>query len=126
MSASNFTGVTPTLVTPYAPSFNVITTQSESMLKNYLNLSGSSPVYRYSLKFTNVSDDDHAVILSHWIESKGGAEPFLWETVPPYIDGDFDGVADGTSMLGHWVPRSFKQKPNAYSWDITLKFEAVV
>jgi len=126
MAISALTGVTPTLVTPEAPKFNVVVSQSESMIKNYMNLSGSSPVYRYALKFVNISDDDHTLLLSHWIESKGGTESFSWETVPPYIDGDFDGVPDGETMVGNWVPGSFKHTPNPYSLNVTLKFEALV
>jgi len=125
MAASSLTGVTPTLCNPDLPKYNVLVTQSESMLKNYINLSGSSPTFVFRLKFKNVSDADHDLLLSHWMETKGGAESFTWKTVPPYIDGNHDGVADGENMTGHWVHKSFKHKPNPHSWDVDLKFEAI-
>lgn len=124
--ASDFTTPLPTWVIPKEPSYHLVVTESESQKKNFMNFSGSTPVYQYELEWKNITDDQYATILTHFQSTYGGYDSFLWDCVPSYIDGDHDGIADGTSMTGRWIKGSFDAKPEAHSWNVSLDFEEEV
>lgn len=118
-----FSGVTPTWVIPYELEFHTIITQSETQKKNYQNLSGSTPVCRYKLKWTNLSDANFGILSAHYYARKGSGTSFQWKSVPAYIDTNHDGTPDGSDMYGRWIQGSFKFQPNAHSWDAEIDFE---
>ena len=124
--AAAFSGVTPTWVVPYAPEFHTIVTQAESMRKCYANLSGSSPMYRYKLKWTEMTDGEFWQLHHHYYGCLGGYDSFIWKDVPSYIDADHDGTPDGDDMTGRWVEGSFKFSPNPRSWNAEVDFEEEV
>ena len=126
MSVAKITTVTPTWCYPMEPQFHNIITPSENQKKSYLNLSGSSPVYRYKLVFEGLSDDDFWFLHNHFCSAKGGYDTFDWCTVPSYIDADHDGTADGGNLTGRWVDGSFRFTPQPNSWDVEIVFEEEV
>ena len=114
----NFTSPTPTWVFPIAEDYNVITTQSETMKKEYLLLS-ATPVIQYRLVWTGISDGNFATILAHWRGVSGTFSSFTWKCVPSYIDAG-DGL--GSGVTGRWINKP-RWQPNSYSWDVEMEFE---
>jgi len=123
--AAAFT-VTPTWVHPTEPEFHTITTLSENQKKNYIDLSGSTPVLKYKLLFEGLSDTDFWTLYNHYYSAKGGYDSFVWSSVPSYIDTDQDGTPDGSNITGRWVTGSFRFKPKANSWEAEIEFEKEV
>jgi len=127
MAAANFgSGVTPTWVTPLEPEFHNIITPMESMKKNYMNVSGSTPVFRYKLVWNSMTDAKFWALYNHFYSAKGGYDSFLWTSVPAYIDANHDGTADGADMTGRWVAGSFKFQLDPKSWKAEIIFEEKV
>jgi len=121
MAASDFTLV-PTLVVPDEPEFNNLETPSESMKKNYLNLS-STPILRYKLIFEGMSNTNFWALHKHVYDRYVGYDSFSWQSVPAYIDTDMDGTPDGSNLTGRWVKDTFKFDPGPDSWDAEIVFE---
>jgi len=120
--ASDFT-LTPTAVVPVTPVFNTIISQSESMKKQYQNLSGNA-VFRYKLTFNALSETDFWTLYNHYHSCKGEYDSFSWTSVPSYIDTDQDGTPDGSNMTGHWVTNSLTFQPLAVGlWQAEIIFE---
>ena len=109
---------TPTWVYPILEQYNVITTQSENMKKEYL-LSSVTPQVQFRLVWTGMTDASFAGILAHWRGVSGTYAAFNWTCVPSYIDGG-DGL--GASMEGRWMG-SPRYVPKSKSWDVELIFE---
>ena len=115
----------PTWVDVLEPKYPNIITQSENYKKDYQNLD-PDPLERFRLKFLGLSDADAKSIYDHYKGEKGGYSSFAWKNayIPDYI---ISHLALGTNDLtGHWVEGSFRQTPNAYSWDIEIEFEKAV
>lgn len=111
-------GVTPTWVMPTEESFNVITTESENLKKEYYLLS-STPRRQYTLKFDGLSDANFATVLDFYRDVSGQYMEFNWNTVPLYING---GAGAGVTMAGRWVDKP-KWTPESNSWNVELIFE---
>lgn len=115
---ANFT-LTPNEVIPLEPEYHTIITPSEAMKKEYLNIS-TTPIERYQLNFSKLSNTDKELLLTHFKDNSGGYYPFSWTSVPSYIGG-------GTSMTGRWVIGSLKMSPvwRKY-WACQITFEKAV
>lgn len=114
----NLPDVTPTWVIPMEESYNVIKTQSETLIKTF-DLMSVTPIVKFRLQWRGVTDGDFAAILQHYRDVSGTFAAFTWDCVPTYIDGG-DGL--GVSMTGRWAGKpSFK--PKARSWDLEMVFE---
>ena len=124
MAADDFTLV-PTWVMPLAPEFHNIITQSESMKKNYQNLS-SDGLMKYKLVFEKLGDTNFWLLHNHYYDRLGGYDSFLWKSVPAWIDTDQDDLVDGTDMTGRWVEGSFQFQPESRSWSAEIVFEKVI
>jgi len=124
MAADDFTLI-PTWVIPFAPEFHNIITQSESMKKNYQNLS-SNPVMKFKLIFEKLGDTNFWTLHNHYYGRYGGYDSFSWQSVPSYIDTNQDGTPDGTDMTGRWVEGSFQFQPESRSWSAEIVFEKVI
>ena len=119
--AANFSGVTPTLVTPLGPEFKNLITPGTGK-KQYQNLD-PNPVMKYKLEWTMMSNANFWTLYNHVYSCKGGFDSFSWKSVPLYIDTNQDSVEDGADLTGRWVEGTFKFKPNAKSWDAEIVFE---
>lgn len=119
-------GVTPTWVTPLEPMFHNIVTESESQKKNFMNFSGSTPIFRYRLQWTNLSDTKFWTLHKHYYDQKGGYSKFVWKDVPTYIDTDMNGTVDGSDITVRYVDGSFSFKPNAKTWNAEVVVEKEV
>ena len=126
MAAGNFTGVTPQWVEPFEPQSHTIVSQMESMKKQYVNLSGSSILYQYKLRWINMPDGDFWTLYNHFIAAKAGFQEFSWRSVPSYIDTNQSGSGDGTNLTGRWVEGSFKFRFNSKSINAEIVFERTV
>ena len=120
MAASDFSlaniGTTPSEVVELEPTFNNVATPSESMKKEYLNLSATS-VDRYQIKFNSQTTAIKTAILAHYKARYSGYGSFLWNMVPAYVNG-------GANLTGRWVPGSLKNTPIGYKrWNISIVFE---
>jgi len=114
-AGSAFTTV-PQKVVPEAPEYHNIITPSESMKKEYLNIS-STPVERYRLKFKSASNTIRETIHTHYKDQSGGYYPFSWQSVPSYI-------GSGANITGRWVDGSLKMTPiGANTYSVELIFE---
>lgn len=121
--ATALSGVTPTWVYPMEPQFHTIITQTESQKKNFLNLSGSTPVFKWKLVWEKMSDAKFWGLHKHFHDRGGGYAKFAWKDVPAYIDTDMDGTVDGSDVTVRYIAGSFKFSPNAHSWDAEVIVE---
>ena len=111
---ANFTYI-PTWVTPIAPKYAVIITQSESFKKDYQLLDTNS-IQRYTLKFEGVSDTNRNLMIAHYSGVTGPYDSFSWTTVPSYLN-------EGASLTVRYSPGGYREKPDAAYWNIDITFE---
>jgi len=121
--ATALSGVTPTWVIPLEPQFATTITPAESQKKNYANLSGSTPVYQWHLKWESLTDAKFWTLHAHYVTCKGGYDYFAWKDVPSYIDANHDGTVDGADVTVRYVAGSFKFDPLPHSWKAEAIFE---
>ena len=115
MAADDFTTATSEVV-EISPDFHNVVTPSESMKKEYLNLSTTS-LKRYDIKFNAQTTAVKDVILAHYNARYGGYDSFIWTSVPSYVNS-------GANLTGRWVDKSIKFTPIGYKrWNITIQFE---
>ena len=124
MAASDFT-IVPTWVEPLEPEFHNIVTPSESMKKNYQNIS-TNAILKYKLIFKGLGETNFWLLRNHYYDRQGGYASFVWTSVPAWIDTNQDDLADGSNITGRWVEGTFKSKPKAASWDAEIVFEEAV
>lgn len=118
MAAGDAFTIVPTLVKTSAPVYNVETTQSESMKKEYFELAGT-PMEIFTLEFSGKTHAEKQAILDHYNDQSGGFQSFSWQSVPSYVGG-------GANMTGRWVSKSYMESPVSQHWNVTLKFEKEV
>ena len=117
MAGEAFT-MDPQEVVALAPEYHNVTTPSESMKKEYLNIS-STPVEKFRLIFKGLSNADKEILLAHYNNQSGGYSKFTWETVPSYIDG-----ASNNDKDGRWIDKSLRMNPVGPTlWDCEITFE---
>lgn len=117
-AGADFTLV-PNLVVPLEPIYNNVMPQSESMKKEYLNLS-ATPTEQFALTFKALTSANMATIRTHFKDNSGGYYPFTWKSVPSYIDS-------GSNKTGRWVEKSLKISPVGNTrWQVEITFETAV
>lgn len=115
----------PTWVHPEEPEFHNIETQSESMKKEYYNLS-TSAVEKFRLVFEGLSDANFKTLRDHYMGRYGGFDSFLWKNSA--IPEDIKTLLGLTTndLTGRWVTGSFKHTPKPHSWEAEITFEREV
>ena len=108
--------ITPHEVVEADPIYNNLITQSESMKKEFLNLS-TTPLQRYQLTFKNCTTAKKDLIIAHYNAQYAGFAEFAWTSVPSYIES-------GANITGRWIDGSRKITPVANgAWNIQLTIE---
>ena len=115
MAAGDAFTVKPYIAIPETPDYNNIISESESMKKEYLNLS-ATPVERWQLHFKALTSTEMNAILTHYKDQSGGYYAFSWQSVPTYINS-------GSNMTGHWVDKSWKVSQTSNKWSVQVSFE---
>ena len=109
----------PTYVTPVEPEFTVIITIADSFKKDYQLLDTNS-MRMFDLSFSGVSDSGRNAIAKHHSSAATGPYAvFAWTTVPSYLNS-------GSTLNVRYIAGSFKQEPQARSWDLSMSFEVDV
>ena len=85
MAAGGAFSLVPNEVIEIEPTYNNVITQSESMKKEFLNLS-STPLLQYKIKFSALTTANKDVLLAHYKDQSGGYYEFSWTSVPSYIN----------------------------------------
>ena len=115
MAAGDAFTLVPKGVTTEEPQYHNIITPSESMKKDFMNIS-STPVERWKLKF-DLSNTDRDILKAHCNDQYGGYHSFSWQSVPAYIGG-------GSNITGRWIGGSLTMTPmSGMRWDCTIIFE---
>ena len=115
MAAGSAFTIAPNVVDVLVPEYNNVTSQTESMKKEYYNIS-ATPVETYNLTFNVETSTVMNTILTHYKDQSGGYYPFSWQTVPSYI-------GSGSNITGRWVEGSLNITPVSNRWKISIKFE---
>ena len=116
MAAGSTFSTIPNKVIPLVPEYHNIITTSESMKKEYLNLSATS-VDKYKLIFNAVTNAVKETIQTHYKDQSGGYYPFSWQSVPSYI-------GSGANITGRWIDESLKMTPIGKDlWMCEIVFE---
>lgn len=115
MAAGSPFTVVPNVVITIEPEYNNVQSKTESMKKEYFNISSNS-VDKYQLEFKVLSDAGRDVILDHFNDQSGGYHNFSWQSVPSYI-------GSGANITGRWIQGSLKMTQNSNKWKIMINFE---
>lgn len=116
MAAGDAFTMDPTQVIPEEPIYNNVITLSETMKKDYQNIS-STPIKKYKLIFEALTTTNKDAFLTHYNDQYGGYHSFSWTSVPSYIGG-------GTNITGRWVADSLEITPILSTvWKISIIFE---
>jgi len=115
----------PTWVDPLEPEYNTIITQTESMKKEYLNLSANA-TEKFKLRYEGLSDANFKTLFDHYKGEYGGYAAFAWKNayIPSYIK-TLLGITTG-DLTGRWVEKSFNFSPEPHSWTAEVVFEKQV
>lgn len=114
MAGEAFTLIPQEVITSEPIYYNVITT-SESMKKEYMNIS-STPIERYELTFKILTSTDRDILLNHYNAQYGGYHNFSWQSVPSYIGA-------GANITGRWVTGSLSMTIISNHWRCKIVFE---
>lgn len=115
MAADDFS-LSPNFVTELDPIYNNVITESESMKKEFLNLS-TTALQRYELKFSALTTANKDVLIGHYKARYGGYDSFIWTSVPAYIES-------GSNITGRWVDGSLQITPIGYKrWTCSITME---
>lgn len=118
MAAGDPFTMTPQEVVPLEPEYHNIITPSESMKKEYLNIS-ATPVEKFDLLFKGLTTTEKNALFDHFNDQSGAYYKFTWQTVPTYIDD-----SSNNDMDGRWVKGSLRMKPIGPDiWDCEITFE---
>lgn len=115
MAAGSPFSETPNLVETVEPVYNNVETQTESMKKEYFNLS-TTPLERFRLTFNVRDDAERDVILDHFNDQLGSFYSFSWQSVPDYVNS-------GANITGRWVQGSLNMTAISGKWKVTIDFE---
>lgn len=115
----------PTWVHPVEPEYHNIVTPSESMKKEYMNISASA-VEKFKLVFEGMSDANFKTLRDHFNTSYGEYDLFDWKNayIPAYILTLLGLTTEDIS--GRWIKGSFRAKVKPNSWDAEVTFEQAV
>lgn len=114
--------LTPTWVFPERPEYHNVITQSESMKKEFFNIS-STPTEKFQLKFEGMSDANFKILYDHQKGQYGGYALFNWlnANIPAYIKTLLGLTTENLS--GRWVDDTFNFNPKSHSFDAEIIFE---
>jgi hypothetical protein len=115
MAAGSAFTLAPDEVIILDPDYHNVITPSESMKKDYQNLS-TTPVEQYRLKFKALTSVEKDTILNHYKDQYGGYHSFSWQSVPTY-------VGSGANITGRWVQGSLDIKSRTVVWTCDILFE---
>jgi len=118
MAAGSAFTLTPNTVSSMPPEYNNVQTQSESMKKEYYNISANA-VERHELEFKALSSADMNVLLTHYKDQSAGYYPFSWQSVPNHINS-------GANITGRWIEGSLDMTPISNRWKCSITFEKAV
>ena len=97
------------------PAYHNVITTSESMKKEYMNVS-SAAIQRFKLSLQLVTSEKDT-LLAHFNDQYGGYHSFSWTSVPSHINS-------GVSMTGRWVDGSLSLPIRAgLVWLCQVEFE---
>jgi len=124
MPADDFS-LKPNWVHPLEPTYNNVITQSESMKKEFLNLSTTGEE-RFRLEYKGLTDANFKTLYDHYKGRYGGYDSFLWLNayIPAYILTLLGLTSE--NLEGRWVDGTFKFIPKSSSWDAEITFEKKV
>ena len=124
MAADDFT-LMPTWVDPLEPEYNTVITPTESMKKEYMNISVNA-TEKFKLKYEGLSDANFKILFDHYKDRYGGYDAFAWKNVaiPAYIQTLLGLTTE--DLIGRWVEKSFKFSPEPHSWTAEVVFEEQV
>lgn len=116
MAAGSAFSLVPNEVITEESEFHNIITPSESMKKEYYNLSATS-VDKYTLNFKALTNAERDTLKDHYDDQYGGYHNFSWQSVPSYI-------GSGSNITGRWIDGSLKMTPVSESyWKCEIMFE---
>ena len=118
MAAGSAFTLVPNEVITEEPEFHNIITPSESMKKEYMNISANS-VDTYRLLFKALTNANRDILLTHYNDQYGGYHNFSWQSVPSYI-------GSGVNITGRWITGSLKMTPVSNKWKCEITFEKEV
>jgi len=115
----------PTWVDPLEPEYHNVITPTESMKKEYMNIS-TNATEKFKLKFEGLSDANFKILFDHYKGQYSGYAVFDWKNayIPGYLK-TLLGITSG-DLTGRWVEKSFKFSPKAHSWTAEVVFEKQV
>jgi len=115
----------PTWVDPLEPEYNTIITPTESMKKEYMNLSANA-TEKFKLRYEGLSDANFKTLYDHYKGEYGGYAAFAWKNayIPAYIQTLLGLTTE--DLTGRWVENTFKFSPEAHSWTAEVVFEKQV
>ena len=114
-AGSDFTLV-PSEVVELEPDYHNVITESESMKKEFLNMSATA-TQRYRMKFNAMTTANKNTLLTHFKDQSGGYYKFIWKSVPAYIEA-------GGNITGRWVRGSLSITPIGYKmWQVSVTME---
>jgi hypothetical protein len=106
---------TPTWVIPLVPDVGVSESPDDRYIKDYYQIH-SNVEKMFDLVFEGVTDTIRNRISKHYSRVTGPYLPFIWTTVPSYIN-------EGTTMTVRYVDRSYKEDVKSRYWTIEMTFE---
>jgi hypothetical protein len=116
MAAGDAFSLTPTVVIPIEPDYYNIITPSESMKKEYLNMS-ATPVKRWTIRINVLTSAQMNTWLTHFNDNSGAYYKFTWNTVPSYVNS-------GANIDGRWVKGTWRASPlKGGYWSCEAVFE---
>lgn len=118
MAAGSAFALVPNEVITLEPEYNNIISQSESMKKEYYNLSANS-TQRYRLNFKALTNANRDILLTHYNDQYGGYHNFSWQSVPFYI-------GSSANITGRWVDGSLQMAVVSNKWKCSIVFEKEV
>jgi len=98
MAAGSAFSLVPNEVITLEPEYNNVQSQTESMKKEYYNISINA-VEKYQLNFKALTNAERDILLTHYKDQSGDYHNFSWESVPEYVNS-------GVNITGRWVKGS--------------------
>jgi hypothetical protein len=115
MAAGSAFTLVPNEVITEEPEYHNVITESESMKKDYQNIS-TTKVQKYELRFKALINANRDILLTHYEDQYGDYHSFSWQSVPSYI-------GSGANITGRWVKGSLKMSIISNKWKCSVLFE---
>jgi len=115
MAAGSAFSLVPNEVITLEPEYNNVQSQTESMKKEYYNIS-TNAVEKYQLNFKALTNAERDILLTHYKDQSGDYHNFSWQSVPDYI-------GSGANITGRWVKGSLKMTIISNKLKCSIVFE---